>query len=133
MECSYFFWPYLVELGVEYGWKQTGTIIRSEKFRKDRAPLIDNKLGDYIPWSDWINLKMVIDRDAAAWAEALDLALIAIRKGERKLPPREGPILISETMSPTSVGLVNVSISIEFIQKFIDFLKKGSFNFAYDD
>jgi hypothetical protein len=133
MECSYFFWPYLVELGVEYGWKQTGTIIQIMNLKTYQRHLIDFKVGDYEPWSDWLNLKLVIDRDAAAWADALELGLIAIKKGERKLPLRDGPILISELMSPTSVGLVNSSISIEFIQKFIDFLKKGSFNFAYDD
>ncbi len=91
-----------------------------------------SRLDLYEPrtWGDII--RMVTVDDARQWAEALERALQHMETLGIDLP-HEGPGIINTTMHPELNELMNGGLKRDFVRAFIQYLKGGSFGFAWDD
>lgn len=115
--CSDLTWAALLELGSLFGWTPAGTT-PGESARLDRFE------SNYRPY-DWANCKRVSEDDAEALADALELAIHAIRQRE----PDEEAIMDARGNNRARL----VRLPTELIADFISFLRNGEFLFARDD
>lgn len=126
--CSGTNWTNVLELGNKMGWKPSGSVL---------AKTIDTPnpiFNDYKP-SDWGDeqLKVFMEDDASALAEALEKSIILMDESQLKDHGREGPIIITPAMNPDEYNQVNQGFSKFFLLDFIKFLRKGRFFFVWDD
>ena len=122
-------WEQMLDFGRMHGWEPSGTL-PSDRARKRWDEL--GKFDDSYKPSDWYYLKQVTGNDAAALADALERAILA---GETAASERASvrPTLIVEGMTQAEFFAANRGLSEPFLRDFVAFLRKGPFNFAWDD
>ena len=128
-KCHGNFWDAVSKLGRENGWQPMGTL-----------PSDPDILQKFIEWGsfnpdyepdDYARSKLVLAKDANAWAAALEKALNI--DAQAKFESEKLPALLRDEMTEEDFLKANRGISKEHIQDFISFLKKGGFGFAWDD
>jgi hypothetical protein len=122
--CSGFNWPKILELGRQNGWVPAGSVF--EKTISNPVPA----RSDYEPpsWGD--DLKIFTAEDASNLADALAKALAKRAGSNADKPFFGGPVLLVHGMTETEFNELNDQ---ERLTQFIDFLRKGQFNFVWDD
>src|SRR5262245_43415195 len=128
--CHWSTWRQALELGRAHGWNPSGTAPAESS--ADRWKQSANFSGDYDP-TDILYSKTVLKEDAARWADALEVALDRVRKREIEPDPEPQPVVIVEGMTETEFERANTGITERFLTDFIAFLRKGQFNFCWDD
>jgi len=126
--CSGFNWKEILDLGQKMGWNPYGSVF--EKTLNSINPEISN----YEPstWGD-NDYKVITAEDALNLADSLEKALDTrdvIQNGNEHQP---NTILLTSTMSESDYKHINRNLSTEFLEEFIQFLRKGKFKFIWDD
>ena len=123
-DCSYYVWDWIIDLGKMMGWSPMGTIIQSTI--ETNEPIV----SDYEPntWRD-DNFKIFLAEDAIGLANSLEKAMDLLNT----IHPN-----VSESTLISSINLNGIKqlinhISLSQLKNFIIFLRKGKFNFVYDD
>ena len=82
---------------------------------------------------DWSGVpRMVTAEDGLAWADALDRACEELEALNLYLP-HEGPIIINQCMHEELNATMNQELTRAFIRDFSEYIRRGSFGFAWDD
>jgi hypothetical protein len=123
--CSDLTWAALLELGSLFGWTPAGTT-PGESARQPHV-VLDGFESNYRPY-DWANCKRVSEDDAEALADALELAIHAIRMRE----PDEEMMTDPRARANGNNRARLVHLPTELIADFISFLRNGEFVFARD-
>jgi len=124
-------WRILLEFGKANGWKASGTLAdeRYSKFLPDTYMKFFK--SDYEPES-WGLHKVFDAADAFALAEALTNGITKVLAGKIPPPVRDGPCLLN-----SDTGYVSPDVSkipyLRHAKDFSEFLRGGSFIFAFDD
>ena len=79
----------------------------------------------------WV-VRRVTDEDGKAWAEALDRALQNFDVLATDPPPK-APIIINGYQHMELNRLMNMGLTPYIIQGFCAYLRRGDFEFAWDD
>jgi hypothetical protein len=128
--CSDWTWEDALALGKKFGWKPMGTVPEDEDSEKWEAlgPFKNN----YEP-GDWVHIKRVLAEDAAALADSLTTVHLLLKEGTVALEEGHRPALLMPNMTPEEFEKNNRGITIAFLEEFIAFLRKGTFEFTFDD
>jgi hypothetical protein len=121
-------WEAAVRIGQECGWKPSGTIPADDRAREWYGARFK---PDYeVP--DIAGNKEITTDDAAAWADALERALLSGRflAGARQ---EARPVLLIEGHDEEQFRQANQGMDARFLIDFISFLRKGGFCFFWDD
>lgn len=126
--CSRDNWNKALELGRKMGWIPTGSV-----FEKT-LDMPEPELSDYEPssWGD-DDLKIFSDKDAAALANALYKAIELMEDFQLKEYGNDSTIILTSTMNENEYKHLNRNLTKEFLFDFVTFLRKGKFNFVWDD
>lgn len=130
-DCSGSPWPWLMALGVRYGWTSKGTVFAGG-FGTPQSAWHEQK-QDYQP-VDWLCAKVFFADAAAGLAAALERTLPDLRAGKVDLASsKPSCTLFQEDMTEEALLRLNAPVALELVEEFIDFLRRGEFHFAYDD
>lgn len=126
--CSGQNWEKALELGQKMGWTPMGSVL--EKTIDTSQPI----MSDYKP-SSWgeDDYKIFSEKDAAAFADALQKAVELMEEFQLKEYGKDSSILIVEGMNKDEYSQINRNLSQDFLNDFISFLRKGKFKFVWDD
>ena len=129
--CAGSVWERTLRLGEEYGWEPMGTSPKDSS-KPDWATLGSFKT-DYQPL-DWGTIKQVLAEDAASLAKALSDYIKQAQVGTITLADSAGgQVLLRDGMTEEQFESANRGLSIDFLENFVEFLKKGTFLFCWDD
>jgi hypothetical protein len=128
--CSDWTWEDALALGKKFGWKPKGTV-PADCDRKNWEETGSFK-DDYEP-AMWGYLKRVLAEDAAALADSLATVHLLLKEGTVALEEGHRPALLMPNMTPDEFEKNNRGITIAFLEEFIAFLRKGTFEFTFDD
>lgn len=125
-------WGNFLKLGQDHGWKPAGTLPHPSTM----ANYIEHGKFDSASYEpeEYSYAKMVLSKDAAEWANALERALKdtpsvqALGKDEK-----HQPVLLRDDMTEDELIDANRDTNTRHISEFISFLRKGGFGFAWDD
>lgn len=127
--CHYNTWQKVLDIGRKAGWKPLGTIPTSAS--QEAWQKLGRFENNYEP-EEWQYAKHFQTKDAEALADALerlvDSGEVAESEGDS-----QRPFLIRNGMTEEELAQANRGISPEFFHEFIVFLRKGCFDFAFDD
>ena len=125
-------WSLYVEIGKRFGWQPLGTSLEKlgEGNRETLAEL--GGTNDYKAY-DWhfMIYKVVTAEDAAAWADALERALPELAAGPYEIDKQwfgTSYEWFGTEVCPSK--LVKFQFDRQQVSKFIEFLRKGKFQFA---
>jgi hypothetical protein len=116
-------WGQILQLANEWGWKQLGTTPDGDWGRDHWG---DAFIGDYRPGNAG---KIVSAEDGRSLAEALGRAV----GNSVRFPAIDGLVLIVECMTPEEYRMANAPLSVDLLEDFVHFLRKGEFSFFWDD
>lgn len=119
-----YIWDWIIDIGKMMGWSSMGTVI--EKTIETTNPII----SDYEPntWGDK-DLKVFLAEDADDLANSLEKALNYLNEPKSKTNGLVENIIVDEDKLNRLVS----HMAVYQLSKFIVFLRKGKFNFVYDD
>jgi len=126
--CSSKNWEKALELGQKLGWKPNGSVL--EKTLDSEHP----KTSDYEP-SSWgeDDYKIFTAKDASELADALDKALELMNDLQFNEKGNDSAVFLTSSMTESDFKQINRNLSKDFLKDFIIFLRKGKFNFVWDD
>lgn len=122
-----------VQLGLTFGWQPRGAAIEDKENDRYRWLYPDEDVVSSYDPIKYCEFKLVGGEDAAAWGEALERAAAAIESGSYEFSPTQGERTFSESMTPGQFFKVNQPANTAHMRDFAQFLKKGPFEFYYDD
>jgi hypothetical protein len=124
-------WKHTLDLGFRYGWKPMGTVPAESSCRQwEKLGRFEN---NYQP-EEWGYCKQFQVEDAASLADALQLYLRSVKAGDVDMERPTLPTLLSSSVTRMEeFDLANRNLSVEFLESFIKFLRRGPFTFAWDD
>lgn len=126
-------WFDFLKLGLMFGWKQEGTLLERRIKHRPFGPSPEKNVELTYQPSDWAYPQLILKSDAAAWADALEMALKQMKAGTLEYTFTKGPTIISESMTPAEMIKVNSPATLLKMSEFIAWLRMGAFIFAYDD
>lgn len=129
-KCHISVWDELLKLGQLYGWKPMGTI--PAKMSYDNWIKSGNFEPDYNP-IDYGYVKTFQRKDATNLAMALEIVLDKLKVGQIKTSPLANPPIISNNLTEAEFELTNRGLTAEVLEEFIRFLRKGEFDYTFDD
>ena len=123
-------WENALALGKKFGWKPMGTVPADEE--RGNWEKLGSFKNNYEP-GDWVYIKRVLAEDAASLADALSTVHLLLKEGAVVVEEGHRPALLKWHMTPEEFEKNNRGITTEFLEEFIAFLRKGTFEFTYDD
>ena len=129
-KCHVSVWDELLDLGRKHGWKMMGAI--PAKMSYDNWIKSGNFTSDYDP-IDYGYVKTFQRDDAVNLANALEIVLREVEAGRLKLSKKGSPAVFSENMTKAELEIANQKATSQTLQEFISFLRKGEFDFTFDD
>jgi hypothetical protein len=126
--CSGFNWKEVLDLGQKMGWNPHGSMF--ERTLNNKTPEISN----YEPssWGD-NDYKVFTAEDASKLADSLEKALVLRDIIQNGNDHQRNTILLTSAMTESEYKHINRNLSKEFLEEFIQFLRKGKFKFIWDD
>lgn len=127
-------WEMLLSMAMANGWQPVGTVpYDSIKDSPDIEPPADVPRGNYkVKSYGETEGNAITAVDATAMADALERGKWELEKaGSPFFSP--GTLLIGDEMNLKQFQQINSAITPEYLDRFISFLRKGGFGFAWDD